>query len=217
MKICLIVPIITKRFIEKVAERKRFEGYVRPDTEVDIVFLDYGPASIESRYDDVMAAPFVVKKAEWAEKNGYDAVAVSCMMDPGVKAAKEALEIPVVGPREAARQIAPILGDKFATIYPRGITVLELREDPEKTYGVLLENAKKALHDGAQVLILGCTGLTGYAKRLQNELGVPVLEGEGLALALAQLFVDVGLSHSKLAYRKPPKKKRILPGFEEEC
>lgn len=216
MKICLIVPIITKRFIEKEAERKRFEGYVRPDTEVDIVFLDYGPASIESRYDDVMAAPFVVKKAEWAEKNGYDAVAVSCMMDPGVKAAKEALEIPVVGPREAARQIAPILGDKFATIYPRGITVLELRGDPEKTYGVLLENAKKALHDGAQVLILGCTGLTGYAKRLQNELGVPVLEGEGLALALAQLFVDVGLSHSKLAYRKPPKKKRILPGFEEE-
>jgi len=80
---------------------------------------------------------------------------------------------------------------------------------------VLLENGKKALDEGAQVLILGCTGLTGLAKRLQNELKVPVLEGEGLALALAQLFVDVGLTQSKLTYRKPPKKKRILPGFEE--
>ncbi|MCD6263895.1 hydrogenase expression protein HupH [Candidatus Bathyarchaeota archaeon] len=216
MKICVVVPIISKEFIKKEDVRKRVGNYVRPDTEVDFVFIDYGPASIESRYDDVMAAPFVVKKAEWAEKNGYDAVVVSCMMDPGVKAAKEALDIPVVGPGEAARAIASILGEKVARIYPRGITVLELRKDPERTYKVLLENAKKALSEGAQVLILGCTGLTGYAKRLQEELGVPVLEGEGLALALAQLFVDVGLSQSKLAYRKPPKKKRVLPGFEEE-
>jgi len=216
LKICLIVPIITKTFINKEEEAKRFENYVRPDTVVDVNFLDYGPASIESRYDDVMAAPFVVKKAEWAEKNGYDAVVVSCMMDPGVKAAKEAVDIPVIGPREASRQIASILGDNYATIYPRGLTVLELSQDPEKTYKVLLENARNALDGGAQVLILGCTGLTGLARRLHKELKVPVLEGEGLALALAQLFVDVGLSQSKLAYKKPPKKKRILPGFEEE-
>ena len=222
MKICLIVPIISKGVIgeeeagRRESARRRVGRYVRPDTEVDIIHIDYGPASIESKYDDVMAAPFVVKKAEWAEKNGYDAVVVSCMMDPGVKAAKEALDIPVVGPRETATAIASILGDKVARIYPRGLTVLELGVDREKTYKMLLENAKKALAGGAQVLVLGCTGLTGYATRLQKELGVPVLEGEGLALALAQLFVDVGLSQSKRAYRKPPKKKRILPGFEEE-
>ena len=214
MKICLIVPIISKEFIEKKDREKRFGKYVRPDTEVDVVNIDYGPSSIESRYDDVMAAPFVVKKAEWAEKNGYDAVAVSCMMDPGVKAAKEALDIPVVGPKEAANQLAQILGDKVATIYPQGITVLELSQDPSRTFEVLLENSKIALDDGAQVLILGCTGLTGFGKRLQDELGVPVLEGEGLALALAQLFVDIGLSQSKLAYEKPPEKKRTLPGYE---
>jgi len=214
LKICLIVPIISKEFIEEKDRTKRFDKYVRPDTEVDVVNIDYGPSSIESRYDDVLAAPFVVKKAEWAEKNGYDAVAVSCMMDPGVKAAKEALDIPVVGPKEAANQLAQILGDKVATIYPRGITVLELSQEPERTYGVLLENSKSALDDGAQVLILGCTGLTGFGKRLQDELGVPVLEGEGLALALAQLFVDIGLSQSKLAYEKPPEKKRTLPGYE---
>lgn len=214
MKICLIVPIISKEFIEKEDRKERFGKYVRPDTEVDVVFVDYGPSSIESRYDDVMAAPFVVKKAEWAEENGYDAVAVSCMMDPGVKASKEALDIPVVGPKEAADQLAQILGDKVATIYPQGITVLELSQEPSKTYEVLLVNSKSALDGGAQVLILGCTGLTGFGKRLQDELGVPVLEGEGLALALAQLFVDVGLSQSKLAYKKPPEKKRTLPGYE---
>lgn len=215
MKICLIVPIITKSFIKKEEEKKRFENYVRPDTQVDVVFLDYGPASIESRYDNVMAAPFVVKKAEWAEKNGYDAVVVSCMMDPGVKAAKEAVDIPVVGPREAATNTSLILGDKHSFVYPRGLTVLELSENPEKTFKVLLENGKKALGDGAHVLILSCTGLTGMAKKLQDELGVPVLEGEGLALAIAQLFVDTGLKQSRVTYKRPPKKKRILPGFEE--
>jgi allantoin racemase len=120
----------------------------------------------------------------------------------------------VVGPGEAARAIASILGDRVASIYPRGITVLELKKDPEKTYRVLLEDAKRAIGEGAQVLILGCTGLTGYAKRLQEELEVPVLEGEGLALSLAQLFVDIGVSQSKLAYRKPPEKRRLLPGSE---
>jgi len=91
--------IISKEFIRKEDVRKRVGNYVRPDTDVDFVFIDYGPASIESRYDDVMAVPFVVKKAEWAEKNGYDPVVVSCMMDPGVKAAKGALYIPHRGAR----------------------------------------------------------------------------------------------------------------------
>ncbi len=215
MKICVIVPIISRELIKEEEISKRVENYVGPDTKVDFVFLDYGPASIESRYDEAFAAPFIVKKAEWAEKNGYDAIVISCMMDPAVRAVKEAVDIPVVGAGEAARQIAPLLGDKVAVIYPRGITVLELRSDPEKTYQELLKNAKKALEDGAQVLILGCTGLTGMAKRLQKEVNVPVLEGEGLALALAELFSRVGLTQSRLAYRKPPRKKRVLPGFAE--
>jgi len=215
LKICVIVPIISRGLIKVDGAKKRVGNYVRPDTEVEYVFIDYGPASIESMYDHDLAAPFVVKKAEWAERNGYDAVVVSCMMDPGVEAAKEALDIPVVGPGEAARQMAPILGKKISRIYPLGLTVLELVEDPEKTYNVLLNDAKRALKEGAQVLILSCTGLTGVGQKLQNELGVPVLEGEALALALAQMFVDTGLSQSKLAFKRPPEKKRILPGYEE--
>ena len=167
------MPIISKEVIKN--SRDRVKSYVRPDTQVEFVNIDYGPASIESVYDDTLAAPFVVKKAEWAEKNGYDAVVVSCMMDPGVRAAKETVDIPVVGPKEAADSIASILGDRIAGIYPSGLTVLELAKDPKKTYDVLLENAKKAVNEGAQVLILRCTGLTGLAKRLQKELGVPVL------------------------------------------
>ena len=211
MKICLIVPIITKTFIDEEHTEERFGNYVRLDTEVDIVYLDYGPASIESRYDEVLASPFVVEKAVWAEENGYDAVVVSCMNDPAVEAVKELLKIPVVGPREAAWNVANILGKKVSWISAKGITVLELSQDPEKTYRALLEDGRRAMKEGANVLILRCTGMTGTAKRLTEELGTPVLEGEGLALALAQMFVDVGLAHSKLAFRHPPEKKRTFP------
>jgi allantoin racemase len=213
VKICLIVPIITKTFIDEKNSRERFGKYVRPDTEVDVVYIDYGPASIESRYDEALAVPFVLKKAVWAEENGYDAVVISCMNDPGVEAAKELLKIPVVGPREAAWNVANVLGKNLSWISARGITVLELAQDPEKTYNALLEDGKRAMKEGADVLILRCTGMTGTAKRLTAELGTPVLEGEGLALALAQLFVDVGLAHSKLAFGYPPKKKRTFPEY----
>lgn len=209
MKILVIIPIITEDFIK--GTRERVEPYVRADTEVDFVNIDYGTASIESEYDKALAAPFVIKKVEWAEKQGYDAVVISCMGDPGLQGAKQAVSIPVVGPGEAARQIAPILGEKVARVYPTGLTVLQLVEDAEKTFQVLLENGKKALAEGAQVLILGCTGLHGLGKRLQDALGVPTLEGEGLALSLAQMFVDVGLTHSKRAYPNPPDKIRIYP------
>jgi allantoin racemase len=104
-----------------------------------------------------------------------------------------------------------MLGERVARIYPTGLTVLQLVEDTEKTYKILLENAKKSIAEGAQVLVLGCTGLHGLGKRLQGELGLPVLEGEGLALSLAQIFVDNGITQSKLAYRTPPKKKRVYP------
>jgi len=67
-----------------------------------------------------MAAPLVVKKAEWAEANGYEAVVVSCIMDPGVKAAKEAVDIPVVGPKEACINIATILGKNLRRAYQWG-------------------------------------------------------------------------------------------------
>lgn len=209
MKILVIVPIITEDFIK--GSRERVEPYVRPDTQVDYVNIEYGTASIESEYDKTLAAPFVVKKAEWAEKQGYDAVVISCMGEPGLKATKQAVSIPVVGPSEAAYKIASILGENIGRVYPRGLTVLQLIEDRERTYKVLMEDGRKSLAEGAQVLILTCTGLHGLGKRLQEELGVPVLEGEGLSLSLAQMFVDVGLIQSKLAYPKPPEKIRKYP------
>ena len=212
MKILVIVPILPRNGEGKLRPSKRAKKYVKPDTQVDAINIEFGPASIESVYDDTMAAPFVVRKAEWAEKNGYDAVVVSCMMDPGVRAAKEAVDIPVVGPREACMGIASVLGANPKTILPRGIPVLQMHDDLDKTYQALKKDAEKKIKEGAQVLVMGCTALSGIAERLNEELDVPVLENEGTALKVAEMLVDLGVTNSRLTYPKPPEKKRILPG-----
>lgn len=209
MKILVIYPILFKEEFLKIPFQSK--NFVRPSTQVDYSFIDYGPSSVESIYDVEMAAPFVVKKVEEAERNGYNAVVISCMMDPGVKASKEAVNIPVIGARESSYAVAALLGDKISEIYPEGISVLDLHKDPERTYQILYENAKKALKEGAQVLILGCTGLTGMGIKLQKEIAVPVVEPEICALRLAEMLADLGLAQSKIAYPKPAKKLRRLP------
>jgi allantoin racemase len=211
LKILVIIPILPRNGEKAIRSSENAKKYVRQDTKVDAVNILYGPASIESVYDDTMAAPFVVQKAEWAEKNGYDAVVVSCMLDPGVKAAKEAVNIPVVGPKEACMAIASILGANPRTILPRGIPVLQMHDDLEKTYQALKKDAEKAISEGAEVLIMGCTALTGIAERLNEEFDVPILENQGTALKVAEMLVDLKASQSKVTYPKPPEKKRRLP------
>ncbi|NIM45270.1 MAG: hypothetical protein GTO54_06505 [Nitrososphaeria archaeon] len=46
------------------------------------------------------------------------------------------------------------------------------------------------------------------AEELGDKLGVPVIDPTAAALKMAESLVDLGLSHSKLVYPKPPEKVR---------
>jgi allantoin racemase len=52
--------------------------------------------------------------------------------------------------------------------------------------------------DLAEVLVLGCAGLAGLDKRLQERLGVPVLDGVVCALVVAEGLVRYEVSTSKV-------------------
>ncbi len=58
MKILVIIPILPRNGEVELRVSERAKEYVKPDTEVHSVNIMYGPASIESLYDDTMAAPF---------------------------------------------------------------------------------------------------------------------------------------------------------------
>ena len=62
--------------------------------------------TIECEYDEVYSAPQVVSLAV-AEANGVDGVFVNCFGDPGVRAVREKLKVPVFGGFEPAIYLGP--------------------------------------------------------------------------------------------------------------
>lgn len=206
-------------------------------TEIDSVGIERGPSSIECRYDEILAIPEVVKRVKEAEDEGVDACVVNCFGDPGVRASREVVNIPVVGPCESSLLVAASLCNKFSVITVLksvvglieenaklygideklasaravDIPVLELHEDNEATSKALFEGGKKALEDdGAELLILGCTGMTGMAEKLSKELGIYVIDPLPTAVKFAETLVSLGLSHSKITFPTPPEKKRFF-------
>ena len=188
------MPIIVSEFNQEV--KSEFEYFAAKGTEIDVVNLAKGPASVECRYDDAVATPDILSKVQEAEREGFDAVIVDCFGDVGVKVAREITNIPVVGAGEASMVFAAALGHHFSVI-----TVLKnlvpILTDAAKVLGVheklasvryidipVLEVAdkerlKKALYqemlnaiekDDAHVLVLGCTGMTGVASDLSRML-----------------------------------------------
>jgi allantoin racemase len=235
----VIVPVITKEFEQMTMDE--FSAAARSDVELSVVSLDKGPASIESAYDEALAVPDVVAKIVQAEKDGMDAVISDCMGDPGIEEAREKVSIPVVGPAETSMHVAAMLGHKYAviTVLDRlipgfhqrarrsgtlgrlasvrsvGIPVLELDDHARLLKALVRESVKAVREDGAHVIILGCTGMAGLAKDVEEGLkkegidDVPVIDPAILALKVAEALADMELSHSKRTYPAPPEKEII--------
>jgi allantoin racemase len=65
----------------------------------------------------------------------------------------------------------------------------------------LLKQGRKAIEeDGADVLVLGCTLMIGVADKLQEDLGVPVVDPTLTALRVAEMLISMNLKHSPLSY-----------------
>ena len=65
----------------------------------------------------------------------------------------------------------------------------------------LLEQGKKAIEeDGADVLVLGCALMMGVAEKLQESLGVPVVDPTLAALKVTEMLISMKLKHSQLSY-----------------
>ncbi|MBS6953118.1 MAG: aspartate/glutamate racemase family protein [Enterocloster asparagiformis] len=216
------------------AEEAYMRRYLRPDTVLVSRAAQGVPEAIESEYDEAAAAPRVVEACVQAEREGFDGIFVDCFGDPGVRAAREAVDIPVFGGFEPAMHLAMGVADRIAviTVLPgvvpmiRGaiaraglerrvvcvesvdIPVLELG-DRGKLLNALSERAVRA-HElwGAEAVALGCTAMIGVAEKLEADLenrglAMPVIEAGQAALTLLELYVGMGLKHSRSTYHRP--------------
>ena len=120
MRIIYVVPGPMGRTPEGAEELARRGGVLRefaaPGTEVDIIDVPRGPASIESMYEEYISIPATAERILEAEENGYDAAIVGCFGDPGLDAFRELTEMLVVGPGEASFLAAAMLGHSFSVV-----------------------------------------------------------------------------------------------------
>jgi allantoin racemase len=240
VRIRVVAPVVSREFEAMTLEA--LSPAARPDTDISVVSLDKGPPCIESSYDKALAVPDTVAKIMQAEKDGVAAVVCSCYCDAGVEEAREVVSIPVVGAGETSMHIAAMLGHRFSVITtldrriplveslaakagvaaklvsvrPVNMRVPQIVDDRARVVKTVVDEFIGAVQeDGAHVLILGCTGMAGLAKTMEDSLrkqgipGVPVIDPAILALKVAEALADIGLSHSKRSYPIPPAKEIV--------
>jgi len=200
MRIRLIIPI-TGLTGEGVEERLSYLREIAdPGTEVEAVQVEVGPPAIESEADAVLAGPDVLRLVKEAERDGVDAAIIWCGGDPALAAARELVDMSVIGPGESMSALSMVLGRKPCRVVPE-IPVLEMRKDLDRTVEALREEITERIERReGDVFVLGCLALWGLGKRFRESLGVPILDGAEVSLKMAELVVKLGLRHSRIAY-----------------
>lgn len=212
----------------EVKRRERLANkLVHPENRVEVRDVKSGPISIESAVEEEMSVSGVLQ-ALLRYRNRYHAVVLGCFGDPGLRAARELVKIPVIGPAESSVYFSQQIGDRFgilvalerdipttramvaryemthklASIQPLSIPVLDLARNEVKTKRALTRATRLAEEDGAECLILGCMSLAYMLadELVQDSANIPVLNPAKIALRTAEIFAQLRLTHSRKTY-----------------
>lgn len=222
MKIQLINPNTSVAMTATMSADAR--RVARASTEVIAITNQAGPASIEGHYDEALSVPGLLQAIRNGELAGAQGHIIACFGDPGLLAAREIARQPVIGIAEAAMHVATWVATGFSiittlsrtkviarhlverygfeqqcrNIHSVDIPVLALDENPEVLAHIMREACIRALElDESGAIVLGCAGMSHLAMGLQEELGVPVIDGVSAAIKVVELLGELNLSTSK--------------------
>ena len=233
INIRVVIPVLhSDELVDKC--RHEYDHAAGPDVAMSYVCLEHGTSTIESKLDLALAQPDTIRCCIEAEHDGCDAVVIACFGDPGGDGAKEATFIPIVGEGEAALHLGSLLGSRLSIITVQQETVPFMVSMVERAgltaklasvraiqFGVMdfdlscvpdvVEQAAAAVSDdGAEVIVMGCTG-TGVdmvpqiTELLADRLGtyVPVIDPVCAAVSLAEACARHSYRPSKRAFPTP--------------
>lgn len=233
MHIHMVMPVISDVMNSKILEHCRLVS--SEDTKLTIRSITDGTESIESMFDEELGAANILREVKRAENDGADGVIVYCFTNPAVDAAKELLNIPVIGIGEAAQTIAmplcenygivttiqnsvtrnkrkaKVLGtySKLGAVLPLGLKVTDLTGERDTILSTVTNVLQPQVKErDLDLLILGCGYLIGYADDLSNDLGVPVIDPGQSAVKLMEAYISLGIAQSKRSFMTPPEKVR---------
>ncbi|MFW5680222.1 MAG: aspartate/glutamate racemase family protein [Pseudomonadota bacterium] len=181
---------------------------VKDGPAIRCMTLDDGPFGIESQAD---GAAVVLPLRRIVTTSDAAAFVIACYSDPGLMVCREATAKPVFGIAESGVLAALQRGERFGvvailersipghlrTLRQQGLsarlageralelTVAELA-DEARTWDKLLHTALALRdQDRADVVILGCAGMSRYRARLEQTLRIPVIDPTQAAVAAA--------------------------------
>jgi allantoin racemase len=201
--------------------RETLAPYAARGTELEIIHLEGVPENIDYFYPKHLMELAIFDSVRRLEAEGFDAVVVGCCYDPGVRVARELVDIPVVGPLEAAMNHASYFGHRFTVITDhrkarpyledlvrlhgttncRSVRAIDWYvTDMIKDTSAVADDAAAAClaalrEDESEVVILGCTIIGGCLEREIMVTGrhreLPILNPNLLALKAAETLADL--------------------------
>jgi Asp/Glu/hydantoin racemase len=233
-KMKIIIPINDAAYNEEL--KKVAESVAPPDLDITVENITSGNTSIESRWDRMTNAPYVVDLVVKSEQQGYDGVFVSDFDYCGVEPAREVVDIPVIGGFRSSAYTAMMLSERFsiitimnsvedmqrshtrlfgispnfASIIPVNLSVHELSQREIVIEKVFEKSVEAIEQDGADSIILGCTGFmhiaAGVAEKLKAKykINIPVVDPNMAAVSYLYLLMRNKLSQSRITYCVPP-------------
>jgi Asp/Glu/hydantoin racemase len=184
---------------------------------IEVVRLPDGPPGIETQRHVDDAGALLVRYVQ-ANRERADAFVVACFSDPGLHGAREATSRPVLGIAECGLLTAMTLGNFIGVIailpgsvarhwryiramgiesrvvgdFPIGIGIAGLA-DENTTLARMTDTGRRLIEErGANVLVMGCAGMARFRERMEQALGVPVIDPSQAAATMALGAVRFG-------------------------
>lgn len=226
MKILLINPNTTEALTDLLTEAAR--SVLPVGVTLDSVTAPTGVPYISTRTEAVLGGLSVLEILAERHRD-YDAAIVAAFGDPGLGAARELFDIPVVGLAEAGMLTACMLGGRFSIVtfaqalgpwyrecvdWHRlgercaSIRMLEgkfgaISEVQSEKADLLVDLALRAVEeDEADVIVLAGAPLSGLAEQVRDRIPVPVVDCAAAALRQAVTLAalrPVGASRGSFA------------------
>jgi allantoin racemase len=204
-----------------------------PNTEVECIPVRNSATLVDCYYEDLVFDMYIAEAGLRAEEEGYDAVIMDTVSDSGMYALRSRLSIPVMGPGLVSYAVGILLGkrfsivtmwDKWTHLYEKNLAIYGLQHKcasvravnippdvealftgkEQEMFEKLTAEGRKAIEeDGADVILLGSTTMHQAGDYMNAHLPAPVVNPGPVAIKLTESLVELGLSHSKVAFPSP--------------
>jgi allantoin racemase len=191
--------------IDRAIEPLRMAG----GPAIECVTLAEGPPGIESQAHVEQVVQPIARLVRAREDAA--AFVIACFSDPGLQLARDVAACPVFGIAECGMLAALTQGERFGIVailpgsvprhlryvrqlglaarfagdLPLGLGVAELCDEAKTLVRLSAIGAELRDHHGADVLVLGCAGMAQHRHRVEQAIGLPVVDPTQAAVTMA--------------------------------